>query len=158
MKNIAMVLIASLLVASSGASPQVSGSTHEQAVVELFKIIGLEQTMLGGATAMIDAQVQSNPALAPYRDVLLEWASRYLTWDTMAPSLMKLHVEAFSESEIRDLIAFYRTPTGNKALTMMPELMQKGAAIGMEVAKAHQGELEEMIAARQKELESDDEP
>jgi hypothetical protein len=131
-------------------------STHEQAVTELFQLIGLERTMMGGATAMIDAQVQANPAIAPYRDVLLEWAQKYLTWDTMAPKLVQMQMEAFTESEIREMIAFYKTPTGQKALLKMPELMKQGAAIGVEVAKAHLPELETMVLERKRQLESNE--
>jgi hypothetical protein len=150
-------VIVLLLLACLGAGAQAQ-STHEQAVVELFEVMGLERTMIAGATAMIDAQVQANAELEPYRDVVLEWARTYLTWEAMAPALIKIQMEYFTESEIRDMTAFYRTPTGQKALATLPEVMQRGAAIGADVATAHQTELERMILERKKALENERKP
>lgn len=158
MKASAIVVLAVLLASGTLASPQPASSSHEDAVKEMFKLMGLEQTMRAGSTTMIDAHIQGNPAIAPFRDVLINWSSKYLTWETMAPPLLKLYMETFTEAETRELNAFYRTSTGKKALEKMPELMQKGAAIGMEVAKAHQAELETMLLERQKQLEAENQP
>jgi uncharacterized protein len=144
--------------AQTGAAPKAAISSHQQAVTELFQLMDLEKTMLGGATAMIDAQIKANPGVAPFRGVLLEWSGKYLTWDAMAPQLIKVYMEAFTEAELREMIAFYRTPTGKKALTKIPELFQKGAQIGAEIAKAHQAELAEMVRAKQKELDAAKKP
>jgi uncharacterized protein len=37
-----------------------------------------------------------------------------------------LYDEHFDEAELRQLVAFYRSPAGRKALTVMPTLMQQG--------------------------------
>ena len=158
MKVAPIIALASLLFLGAVQSPQPSSSSHEEAVGELFQLMNLERTMVGAATAMIDAQIQGNTAIAPYRDVMLEWAAKYLTWRNVAPGLTMIYKEAFTESEIREMVSFYRTPTGQKALTKLPELMQKGAAIGAEVAKAHQADLERMLTERQKQLESEKAP
>ncbi len=160
MRKASFVVLLSLLWWTASLHAQASGqaserqlSTHEQAVVELFGLMDLEKTMIGGVTAMVDAQVASNPQIEPFRGVLIAWATKYLTWEEMAPQMVKIYMEAFTEAETRDMIAFYRSPTGHKALTKLPELFQKGAALGVDIGKAHQSELEEMIRARQAELE-----
>lgn len=53
------------------------------------------------------------------------------------------------------MIAFYRTPTGKKALTLLPELMQKGAALGASVGQAHEAELVQMIEEKKKILDAE---
>ncbi|HXU34132.1 MAG TPA: DUF2059 domain-containing protein [Thermoanaerobaculia bacterium] len=142
----------------TGAAPRPAVSSHEQAVTELFQLMDLEKAMVGGATVMIDAQINSHPEIAPFRGVMIEWSSKYLTWDSMAPQLIKIYMDAFTEAETREMIAFYRTPTGRKALTKLPELFQKGAAVGAEIGKAHQAELAEMVRAKQKELDAEKKP
>ncbi len=144
--------------AQAGAAAKPPISSHEQAVTELFGLMDVEKAMIGGATAMIDAQIKANPAIAPFRGVLIEWSGKYLTWDAMAPQLIALYMETFTEAETRELIAFYRTPTGKKALTKLPELFQKGAAIGAEIGKAHQPELMEMVREKQKQLDAEKKP
>jgi hypothetical protein len=126
--------------------------THQQAATELLKVMNLERTMMAGATAMADAMIQQNQVLGPYRDVLLKWAEKFLTWEAFGPKLVALYAESFTEAELRDMITFYKTPTGQKALALMPELMRRGAMLGGEVAKEHTQELEQMVGERAAEL------
>ncbi|MEP7009759.1 MAG: DUF2059 domain-containing protein [Acidobacteriota bacterium] len=153
-----LLCTASAHAQSPGAASKPAVGSHQQAVTELFGLMDLEKTMLGGATAMIDAQIKANPGIAPFRGLLLEWSTKYLTWDAMAPQLIKVYMETFTEAETREMIAFYRTPTGKKALTKMPELFQKGAQIGAEIGKAHQAELQQMVRDKQKELDAAKKP
>jgi len=126
---------------------------QRDAAADLLRIMGLERTMMAGMTTMVDIQIQQNPTLGPYRDVLLKWAETFMTWDAVSPELIDLYAGTFTESELQELIAFYKTPTGQKALTEIPGLMQKGAAIGTDIAKKHTAELEKMIRERAKEIE-----
>jgi hypothetical protein len=132
--------------------------SHRQAAKELLQTMDLEHTMLSGANAVLDAQAQSNPALAPYRDVIQKWMGKYLTWDTVGQRMIDLYTQEFTEAELRDIIAFYKTSTGKKALTRMPALLQQGMELGMEIAQQHKTELEEMIKARREELEKAKKP
>jgi len=157
MRRASAFVLSVFLPFALAAAPQ-EPSTHEQAVIELFKVMDLERTMTASATAMIDAQIQNNPAIAPYRDVMLQWAQKYLTWEAMAPQMIRIQMEYFTEAEVREMTAFYRTPTGQKALEKLPEVMKRGAMIGADLAKAHQSELEQMVLERKSELESENEP
>jgi uncharacterized protein len=152
----AAALLVALLPAAS-ASARAAGaartSSHDQAVHELFRVMGLQQTAVLGATTMIDAQVQANPAIEPYRDVMIDWATKYLTWDAMLPGMTAIYKDTFSEPEVREMIAFYRTPTGKKVLETMPDVMQRSAEVGIALAQENQGELEKMVAKRRRELE-----
>jgi hypothetical protein len=67
-----------------------------------------------------------------------------------------MYTEAFTEQELRDLIVFYRTPTGQKALTLLPELVSQGAQLGMIEARARQSELQQLIQRRAAELRESD--
>jgi uncharacterized protein len=127
--------------------------THKKAATELLELINLEESMMGGAAAMTDVMVQQNPTLRPYRDVLLKWTEKYMTWEAFGPKVIELYTESFTEPELRDLIAFYKTPTGQKALALMPELARRGAMLGAEVANEHQEDLQQMISERAAQLE-----
>jgi hypothetical protein len=94
---------------------------------------------------MVDAQVQANPAMAPCKGIMLDWGHKYMSWEAMEPQLTKLYTDAFTEPELREITAFYRTPTGMKAARTIPDLFQKGADIGMSLANEHQDELQKAI-------------
>ena len=102
---------------------------------------------------VILAAVRSNPQLAPYEDVFRTWY-----WDAIASAdlegkMIALYAETFSEQEIRDLTAFYRTPLGRKALEKMPELTRRGAEIATVAAEESQTELERRLEERHEEIE-----
>jgi len=128
--------------------------SHRAAAAELLALVEIEKTMSNMATLMTDSMVQSNPLMAPYKSVIAEWAARTMSWENFRERFVSIYVETFSESELRELIAFYRTPTGKKSIQVQPALMERGAAFGIEVASEHQEELRAMIQKRAKELES----
>jgi hypothetical protein len=43
--------------------------------------------------------------------------------------MIKLYTANFTESELKDLVAFYQSPLGKKVLTKMPEMTQQSAQL-----------------------------
>jgi hypothetical protein len=137
------------------AAPGSTAPTESQkaAATELFAAMRLPATVSDTAAAMIESEVSRNPGLAPFKDVMLQWLTRYMTWEAMAPELTKLYVATYSEGELKELAAFYRSPVGQKSLTKMPELMQETAMIGARLGQPHSEELKQAMAARSAELQ-----
>ncbi len=127
-------------------------SSHKQATLDLIQVMGIEKNTMAGANAMLNVMLDQNSQMEPYRDVLTRWAQKTLSWERMGPRMIDLYMKAFTEAEIRELIVFYKTPTGQKSLQQMPMLMEEGAKIGAELAQENQSELEAAIKARAKEL------
>jgi uncharacterized protein len=50
-------------------------------------------------------------------------------WDKLKPDMVKLYTTNFSESELKDLVAFYQSPLGKKVLEKMPQLTQQSAQL-----------------------------
>jgi hypothetical protein len=50
-------------------------------------------------------------------------------WNKLKPDMVKLYTANFTESELKDLVAFYQSPLGKKVLTKMPELTQQSAQL-----------------------------
>ena len=124
------------------------------AATELLRLLDIEKVMRAGSEVMFDAQVQQQPLMAPFRDVMQAWLDKYMTFETMGPRLARVYAEEFTEAELRELIAFYRTPLGRKLAERTPELSRKGAEAGAAVAAEHMDELQRMIEARAVELQA----
>ena len=122
------------------------------AAIELLKAIKLEASLPNTSAAMIDSEITRNPGMTPYRDVMLDWLKKYMTWSSMQPELVKLYTDTYSEAELKELAAFYRTPVGQKSLAKNPELMQKTAMIGARLGQEHADELKTLMNARRDEL------
>lgn len=134
--------------------PLAAADSHEAAVRELLQIMEVMKVTNEAAGLMLDAQIKNNPQLAPYADILRSFVAKVLREADLETNLVRLYKETFSEPEVRDMIAFYRTPTGKKAVSKLPELMQKGMSLGTEAVQKHSAELAEMITQRQRELEA----
>lgn len=119
---------------------------------ELYRLIGGDSLVQQAADAML-VGIRTNPQLAPYEDVIQDWFRKTMGSGEFETSIVAIYQEAFTGEEIDGLIAFYRSPLGQKALAKMPALMKKGAEIGARIGKDHSAELEEMIETRRKELE-----
>ncbi|HEX9945404.1 MAG TPA: DUF2059 domain-containing protein [Thermoanaerobaculia bacterium] len=151
----AVLLLAMLFSLSSvlAAQPPTAGMSHEQAARELLDLVGGKDLAKTMSLAMV-SQFRSNPDLAPYEDVFAKWIEKVYSQGDFERELVRLYVESFTEDELRQLTAIYKTPVGHKALRKLPELMQKGMAVGQRIAQEHMPELESMLAARKKELEA----
>ena len=127
------------------------------AVQELFAAMKLQEEVKEMPDAMINAELSRNPGMAPFRDVMVKWLKKYMTWPAMAPEITKLYAQTYSEDELKQMAAFYRTPTGQKALRTLPELMQRTAMIGAQLGQPHQDELQKEMQARGEELKKQEE-
>ena len=79
--------------------------------------------------------------------VKLEQAGRKFAMKIAGDSDLKsktigLYKDAFTEEELNSLTEFYTSPLGKKSLVLMPQLLQAGGAIGLEVGKKYEPEFQ----------------
>jgi hypothetical protein len=156
-KRVASFFVAMFMLTAQGAGETVT-SSHDQAVLEFLKVVGIEKTMTASANAVVQGLIQVNPPLAPFRDIIAKWATKHITWEAAAPEITKIYKDAFTEIELRDVIAFYKTSTGQKVLLKLPEVMQQGAAVGAKLALAHTAELEQLLIDGSKQMQQQNSP
>jgi hypothetical protein len=132
-----------------------SSNSHRQAAEELLKVSDLKSTMDRMIVQMVEMQIRQKPVMAPYRDVLLQFFNKYLSYGSIKYDFVDIYTEEFNEQELREIVRFYKTPVGKKTITKLPILMQKGAQVGMSKVKSHQNELREMLETESKRLEAE---
>ncbi len=144
-----VVLIGLCLAASSSVRAQAAAQTPTpgttKAAAELMQVIHADKQLQDQIGAAFDVQIQNNPAMAPYRNALLTFMQKYLTWQTMGPELTATYAQLFTESELKDLIAFYKTPTGQKYASLQPALAAKSQTISLAILQQHQSELADLM-------------
>lgn len=127
-------------------------ASHLRSAEELLQSMNMEDTMRKGAESMLELEIQKNPTLLPFRDVFMAWTSKVITWEAIGPEMARLYADAFTEEELREITAFYRTPTGQKTLVTFERLFGEGTRIGARLAEEHKDELQSMIRQRAEEL------
>ncbi len=132
-----------------------SAAASAAAAMELFTAMKLQTNIQDTAAAMIDSEVGRNPGLNPFRETMLTWLKKYMTWDAMVPELTKLYTSTFTDDELKQMAKFYGSPAGKKSLEKLPELMQRTAMIGAGLAQPHSDELKAAMTARSEELKKE---
>ena len=128
----------------SAAEPAKSDG-RTAAAMELLLTMKMEKTLADSMEQMLQLQLQANPAIAPYKDVMRKFFMKYMSWESLKNDFARIYAEEFTEQELRELIAFYKTPAGAKAITKMPVLMAKGGQLGMQRVQQNMAEFNEML-------------
>lgn len=60
---------------------------------------------------------------------ILDLIQSRMSWDALKPEMVNAYAELFTAKELDDLIAFYKTPAGQKLVEKMPALNAKASQI-----------------------------
>jgi hypothetical protein len=132
-------------------------ASHKAAAEEMLDINKVPEVMEKSFLTVMEPNFQAMKAggmpeegVKEMRDAVTKWYGETLKWDVMKPKFVELYVQEFTEAELKEIVAFYKTPVGQKALDKMPDLMQKGSVIGQDLAQANQqalgAEMQRIIA------------
>jgi len=95
----------------------------------------------------MDTQLAADPSLEPYRDVMLGFFRDFVSWEKVKGDYARVYAQRFSEAELRELAAFYRTPIGRRFAEESVEVGAELAAINIRIVQANQDELVSRIVA-----------
>jgi hypothetical protein len=104
--------------------------------------LGMEQGGMGELTPEI-------------RAVLRQFMDEHFRYEEMEPDFIRMYADTFTEEEIRGLVAFYRTPLGQRMVETLPEITATSQRIVMErlqdaMPQLMQAMMEAMQAQEQK--------
>ena len=140
------LLVCSLILAFPTVSHAGSDS-HRQAVTRLFELTHMQRLIEESVDGAIDLQIAQNPALAKHREALRAFLDKYIGWQALRDDLTAMYLQAFTEAELAEMNAFYSSPTGQKVLQRLPELVQQRNQLAMQRLQQHIDELRQEIDA-----------
>ncbi|MCW2270287.1 hypothetical protein D3C77_26180 [compost metagenome] len=74
-------------------------------------------------------------------------------WNKLKPDMVKLYTRTFTESELKDLVAFYQSPLGKKVLEKMPQVTQQSAQLTQQKLESAVPVVNKLLADMTKELD-----
>lgn len=125
--------------AGSGASLGEIPPEFRSDILELLEIVGGEQTQKQIAavwtTEFFASLRQAEPNLPPDAWKILEEVTRKFVDEAVEQgvwkeTLVRSYAKYFTHEEIRGLLAFYRSPLGQKTISVAPALMAEGHRAG----------------------------
>ena len=142
MNPVKTILLLSLLVVS-GLSFADSDSKKE--AENLLNMMGMKDALEQSIEQTLQVQMQQNPTLVPFKNVMMQFFQKHMSYESLKPDMVQIYADAFTASELKELIAFYRTPTGKKTIEKMPQLMSQGGQIGAKRVQDNIQELQQSI-------------
>ncbi|TMO56399.1 DUF2059 domain-containing protein [Pseudoalteromonas phenolica] len=142
MKTIKITLLAVLLTCSFTSF---ANSEAEVEAAKLMKVMDMDKVMNDSMSNMVDIQIQQQPTLAPFKSVMMKFFQKHMSWESLEFEFIYIYSQAFTAQELKELTAFYETPTGKKTIEKMPQLMAQGAQIGAARVQENMPELQAMI-------------
>ena len=124
--------------------------SHRKAAENLLIVMEVDKSLPQIANQVVENQLQQNPQLAPQRDILQRFLTKYVNWESVKEDTITAYTQEFTEPELKKLTEFYKTPVGKKANEKMPQLAFIAGQIGLKKAQANQAELKQMMEERTK--------
>lgn len=140
--SLALAALMFMTVIPQTASAQGGNS---KTAIELFKVMELPNMMKDLTSTNTDQLIQSYPALKASRKELEKFFEETVGYAALETDLAAIYASAFTESELKELITFYKTPTGRKSTREMPKLYALGADLGRRKVEARQEELQRIV-------------
>jgi hypothetical protein len=128
-------------------------AASEKEAEKLLDMVGTQAVMEQSMSQMLDIQLQQNPALAPYKGVMMEFLNKNMSYESLKPDLVKMYSEEFTSSELREINAFYSTNVGKKSIEKMPKLMMQGGQLGATRVQENINDLQAMIQAESERIQ-----
>lgn len=132
-----------LLLLISGINNSFAQTKMEK-IREFLKITNYEAVMDIMSNSIIENYDSQLPNNEEVKQVMREWIAQ--SHEAILDSMVLIYDNNFSEKEIDDIIAFYKTPSGKKMLDRTPILTEAGANAGHNWAVEHTDDLKERLA------------
>lgn len=80
--------------------------------------------------------------------VILDFIKEFMPWQDLRPEYIRVYTEVYTEAELRELIAFFKSPIGRKMLDVSPIVMEKIVEFRQKQMQKHLPELQRRIRER----------
>ena len=137
------ILCTMMLFASSPS--RADETSHLEQVEILFKLTRMEQKVNESVRTVADLQLRQNPALGAKRELLLAFLNRHIGWQAMRGDITEMYLQTFTEEELKFINDFYITTTGQKVITIVPQLVQERNQLAMRRLQKNIGELHALM-------------
>ena len=142
------VLVA-LSLTSAHAQQAAPSPSHLAAAEELLVVMHYDSTTTATRDALLSGGMAAGmPGVEQMQKVMRDFMDKYLPWNELKAEVTQAYAAEFSEAELRELIAFYRTPVGQKWALGMPKLGARVMMITQQRLQAHMPELQQLLMSQ----------
>ena len=125
LSRFALPLALALVTLSRPALAQDTSATHREAVKQLMEVTRVRELTQQSMDEVMKSQMEQMPQLKPYEGIMQTFVREQMDWSILEPEFTRIYLDVFTEKELRDMVAVYKTPIGQVMLAKMPQLLAK---------------------------------
>ena len=145
-RTISTIVITTFLGTAALAGPQ-APTGREQAGRDFYKVLGGDQLVKKTVESLVSIAGR-DPSVAPYEGIVRAWLDGSLASSHFGEDMSNYYSRTFTEKELKELTAFFRTPTGQKFVTQLPDAIQRAADLTGVIMEKNRKSLEDILATR----------
>ena len=92
-------------------------------------------TVINGVISNMQAHGLPQAGVDEIKAAVDKWYSSEINFEDIRPKMIDAYVKDFSADELKQILDFYKTPVGQKAINEMPDVMRQGAVIAQDYTK-----------------------
>ena len=89
-----------------------------------------------------------DPKVAPYEGIIRAWLDSSMSSSHFEDDMSRYYSTTFTDKELKDILAFLKTPTGQKLVTQMPGIIQHAANLTGVMMENNRAALEQAMGKR----------
>ena len=144
LRNAAAVL--SLAFAGTGTFMAEQAPTNPQGR-ELYRTLGGDKLTLQTLEAMVSIAGRDQK-VAPYEGMIRAWLENNMSSSHFEDDMSRYYASSFSDKELKDLLGFLKTPTGQKFVHQLPDLIQHASNLSGVWLEQNRVSLEQAMGKR----------
>lgn len=155
-RYVAVVLIALTLGCSVARADEASKRAKAQQLFLLLHMDRMMDQLMSGVEKQVQQITQQMPGadaatpeqkqkIADFQQRVLKLVNDKLGWKALEPDFINLYASTYTEEELDGILAFYKSPVGQKMLEKTPELMTKSTEITQQKMREVQPQLNQMV-------------
>lgn len=145
------------VLSTASARADEAGKTAK--VEELFKLTRMDETIRRGMALVanqaksgvlnqltgIKPSAEMQKELDSFVDKMTAVITEWMSWENLKPAYTQAYAEAYTEAELDDIIAFYKSPGGQAMVNKSMLLMSKSSEIAQKQMMGAQAEIQALM-------------
>jgi len=137
-----------VLIVAFFASPLLlkADELKREAINELLDITLSEKMFSDMVNVGVQSLFEQHPQMAKQEASIRKFFTKYMSDKYFREGTIEIYSDVFTTGEIKDLLSFYRTKTGQKSLEKLPEVTLRGMKLGREIFMQNMLELQKTLS------------
>ena len=130
-----LAMLLPLFIVAPAVAVEISDS-HRKATIELFESNGVKEAIDQQSQIMIEGMITplgEIPCLGASIDEVSAFILDKMSYEALKPEMIQIYAKHFTEAEIKEWLAFTKTPLGQKVIAKTPVLAGEGMVIGQQI-------------------------